>query len=116
MCQHLLKILLGRWNKENLKRLVTFQHVVRSVTYNETTDDFTIIVENLNEKKVLSPQTFDYVCVASGHYSTPFTPEYPGVDTFQGRVMHSHDFRNAKEFAGQRVLLVNALLKLHIVN
>ena len=81
--------------------------MVRSVTYNDTTDDFTITVENLTEKKVLPPQTFDYVCVASGHYSTPFTPEYPGVDTFPGRVMHSHDFRNAKEFAGQRVLLVN---------
>ena len=90
-----------------MKKLVTFSHVVRSVVYNDGTDDFTVIVENLVEKKVLPPQTFDFVCVASGHYSVPFTPEYPGVDTFPGRVMHSHDFRNAKEFAGQRVLLVS---------
>ena len=96
----------GRWKKEDLKKLVTFSHVVRSVVYNEATDDFTVIAENLLEKKVLPPQTFDFVCVASGHYSVPFTPAYPGVETFPGRVMHSHDFRNAKEFAGQKVLLV----------
>ena len=98
---------IGRWEKEDLKKLVTFSHVVRSVVYNDETDDFTVIVENLIDKKVLAPQTFDFVCVASGHYSVPFTPEYPGVDTFPGRVMHSHDFRNAKEFAGQKVLLVS---------
>ena len=89
-----------------MKKLVTFSHVVRSVVYNDETDDFTVIVENLIDKKVLAPQTFDFVCVASGHYSVPFTPEYPGVDTIPGRVMHSHDFRNAKEFVGQKVLLV----------
>ena len=106
---YLLNVFLfekGRWKKEDLKKLVTFSHVVRSVVYNEATDDFTVIAENLLEKKVLPPQTFDFVCVASGHYSVPFTPAYPGVETFPGRVMHSHDFRNAKEFAGQKVLLV----------
>ena len=36
---------------------------------------------------------FDYVVVASGHYSTPHVPTFPGVERFPGRVMHAHDFR-----------------------
>ena len=36
---------------------MTFSHVVRSVVYNDETDDFTVIVENLIDKKVLAPQT-----------------------------------------------------------
>ena len=36
---------------------------------------------------------FDYVIVASGHYSVPHVPTFPGVEKFPGRVLHAHDFR-----------------------
>ena len=36
---------------------------------------------------------FDYVVVASGHYSVPNVPTFPGVEKFPGRVLHAHDFR-----------------------
>ena len=36
---------------------------------------------------------FDYVVVASGHYSVPHVPTFPGVEKFPGRVLHAHDFR-----------------------
>ena len=45
--------------------------------------------------------------VSTGHYSTPFVPTYPGVEKFPGRVMHSHDFRDACEFEGKRLLVVS---------
>jgi trimethylamine monooxygenase len=44
--------------------------------------------------------TFDYVVVSTGHFSVPFIPEYPGMKSFPGRIMHSHDFRDAEEFRG----------------
>ena len=100
-------LFLGRWKKEDLKKYVTFNTVVRSAKYNETSDDFTVVVEDLEEKKTMPSEKFDYVMVASGHYSVPFVPYYPGVERFPGRVMHSHDFRDANEFKGQRLLVVN---------
>ncbi len=45
---------------------------------------------------------------ASGHFSAPNIPEFPGLDKFLGRVLHSHDFRSADEFAGKDVLCVGA--------
>ena len=36
---------------------------------------------------------FDHVVVASGHYSVPHVPTFPGVEKFPGRVLHAHDFR-----------------------
>ena len=44
----------------------------------------------------------------SGHFSTPNIPEFPGLDKFLGRTLHSHDFRSADEFAGKDVLCVGA--------
>jgi len=89
-----------------------FKTVVRMVTFNEETDKFSVVTENLTERnltsKVQPTEEFDYVFVASGHYSVPYVPNYPGVDRFPGRVLHSHDFRDATEFAGKRVLIVGA--------
>ena len=38
-------------------------------------------------------QVFDQVIVATDHFSAPNVPSFPGMETFPGRVMHSHDFR-----------------------
>jgi len=104
----LFDYLQGRWNKMDLKKRITFKTVVRSVRFIEDTEKFSVTVESLSEKKVLPEEEFDYVIVASGHYSTPFVPHYPGVERFPGRVMHSHDFRDAVEFEGKRLLMVGS--------
>ena len=51
-------------------------------------------------------EEFDYVVVASGHFSMPNVPYFEGFETFNGRVLHSHDFRDATEFKGKDVLVV----------
>merc|ERR1719174_538888 len=68
----LFDYLQGRWKKADLKKLITFKTVVRSVKFDEDTEKFFVVTESLTEKKVMPTQLFDYVMVASGHYSTPF--------------------------------------------
>jgi trimethylamine monooxygenase len=96
----------------DLKKHITFKTVVRMVTYDEKTEKFTVTTENLTERnldsKIQPREEFDYVLAASGHYSVPYVPTYPGVERFPGRVMHSHDFRDACEFDGKRILVVGA--------
>jgi len=104
----LFDYLQGRWKKEDVKKMVTFNSVVRDVQYNKEKDNFTVVVKDLLKDKVLEPEEFDYVIVASGHYSTPNVPTFPGVEKFPGRVLHAHDFRDANEFAGKTLLLVGA--------
>ena len=43
---------------------------------------------------------------ATGTWSRPFWPAYPGRETFGGRQLHAADFRTAAEFAGQHVAVV----------
>ena len=38
----------------------------------------------------------------------PFIPVLPGVDTFKGQQMHSHDYRVPSIFKGKRVLVIGA--------
>ena len=47
-----------------------------------------------------------HVVVATGHDRVPVIPDWHGAEHFGGRLMHSAEFRDAKELAGSRVLVV----------
>ncbi|WP_035847377.1 flavin-containing monooxygenase [Kitasatospora azatica] len=51
---------------------------------------------------------FDQVIVASGHHSEPALPNPlpPGADSFAGTILHSMDYLDGRDFAGQRVVVV----------
>ena len=51
-------------------------------------------------------ETFDHVVVATGHFSVPNVPHYPGFESFNGRILHAHDFRDAREFSGKDILIL----------
>lgn len=43
---------------------------------------------------------------ATGTWTNPTLPVYPGQDTFLGRQLHTRDYVSAEEFTGQRVAVV----------
>ncbi|WP_315926518.1 NAD(P)/FAD-dependent oxidoreductase [Mesorhizobium sp. SP-1A] len=95
----------GRVKKAGVRDWIRFETVVRLVDWNPDTKKFTVTVQDLPKDHCYSEE-FDHVIVASGHFSTPNVPEYPGFAGFNGRILHAHDFRDAREFAGKDVLLI----------
>jgi hypothetical protein len=51
-----------------------------------------------------SVERFDFLLVANGHHWDPRMPEIPG--RFSGELLHSHAFKSALAFRGQRVLVI----------
>lgn len=47
-----------------------------------------------------------HVVMATGVSNVPYIPDIPGLDAFGGRVLHTTSYREASEFAGQRVLVI----------
>lgn len=43
---------------------------------------------------------------ATGTWTRPFHPSYPGAETFRGRQLHTVDYAGPDEFAGKRVVVV----------
>ncbi|WP_319381286.1 NAD(P)/FAD-dependent oxidoreductase [Thiomicrorhabdus sp.] len=97
----------GRVEKAGVRDYIRFNTVVRNISYNENSEQFTVTVHDHSKDKIYSEQ-FDYVVTASGHFSTPKVPEFEGFKTFGGRILHAHDFRDALEFKGKDILLVGA--------
>jgi cation diffusion facilitator CzcD-associated flavoprotein CzcO len=46
------------------------------------------------------------VVVATGRHNVRRLPDWPGAADFEGRLLHSEDYRSGREFPGQRVLVV----------
>ncbi len=95
----------GRVVKANVRDWIRFRTPVRFVRHDAQTGKFTVTVHDL-KKDSMYEEVFDNVIVASGHFSTPNVPEFKGFDTYNGRVMHAHDFRDAREFSGKDLLIV----------
>ncbi|NNN36905.1 NAD(P)/FAD-dependent oxidoreductase [Streptomyces sp. S3(2020)] len=48
------------------------------------------------------------VVVATGYNHTPLLPDWPGLDSYAGEVVHAADYRNPAPYAGRDVLVVGA--------
>ncbi|MGW8990869.1 flavin-containing monooxygenase [Streptomyces zhihengii] len=48
------------------------------------------------------------VVVATGYNHTPRIPAWPGLDTYEGTLLHARDYRNPEPWAGKDVLVVGA--------
>ena len=95
----------GRVAKADVRKWIRFSTVVRWVSYDPDTAQFTVTVHDHNSDSCYSEE-FDHVVVASGHFSTPNVPHYEGFESFNGRILHAHDFRDAREFAEKDVLIL----------
>ena len=94
----------GRVKKAGIRDWIKFNHAVRRVEKNAN-GKFRVLVNDLvNDSEV--DEEFDHVVVASGHFSTPNVPHYPGFESFAGRIMHAHDFRDALEFKDKDILIL----------
>jgi cation diffusion facilitator CzcD-associated flavoprotein CzcO len=51
---------------------------------------------------------FDAVAVCVGIFSEPNLPQVPGMRSWPGLQLHSHNYRSAEDFKGQTVMVVGA--------
>ncbi len=97
----------GRLARSGVREQIRFQTAVRGVRVDEASGRFHVTVKDL-QRDLLYEEKFDNVIVASGHFSTPNMPAFPGFERFPGRVLHAHDFRDANEFKGKDILLIGS--------
>ena len=97
--------IIGRVSKGKLKSKIKFNTRVLNTTFKN--DKFELSFQDKVKDK-LQTEEFDYVVVSTGHFSVPFIPEYEGMKSFPGRIMHSHDFRDAEEFRGKNVIVLGS--------
>ena len=64
--------------KYDLESKIKFRHMVYSICFDDTSNKFTVIIKDLQANTLLPGEEFDYVINASGHFSVPNIPSFPG--------------------------------------
>jgi len=73
-------------------------------SYDEDAAEWTVRVRTADGERTMHPK---HVVIATGGISgTPNKPSLPGLDDFEGTVMHSEKFKSGRDFVGQRLLIV----------
>lgn len=98
--------IVGRARKSNVRQYIRFECPVRLVEA-DPQGGFMVTAQDHKRGSEVH-EHFDHVIVATGHFSVPNYPDFEGIETFPGRVLHAHDFRSADEFVGQDLLVVGS--------
>ncbi len=99
--------IVGRAERSGIRDKIRFDHSVRSVERSAEPGRFTLTVYD-HGSGTTSSEDFDYVVVASGHFSTPNMPYFEGYESFGGMLLHAHDYRDAVQFSGLDVLVIGS--------
>ncbi|KAJ8673103.1 hypothetical protein QAD02_004364 [Eretmocerus hayati] len=53
-------------------------------------------------------KTFDAVVLCNGHYTVGHVPKIPGIESFKGDCLHSHQYRMPEHYSGKNVCILGA--------
>ena len=74
---------------------------VKKVTF--ANDVFTVVTLTGSDA---TTHQFDYVAVATGHFTKPNIPYFDNEESFTGEIIHSHMFTDPAKYSGKRVLSI----------
>ena len=57
-------------------------------------------------KNEVTKHTFDGVLVCTGHHARKHEPKFASQEEFQGKILHSHDFKDTRGYEGKRVVVI----------
>ncbi|XP_068215073.1 uncharacterized protein [Palaemon carinicauda] len=94
----------------NIKPCIKFRHHVEEVSpvmREEGPPAWNVTVKDL-ENNVSSTATCDALLICNGHYSVPRVPYVKNIDSFMGRKIHSHDYREPLPYKDNTVVILGA--------
>ncbi|XP_056133107.1 flavin-containing monooxygenase 5-like [Lampris incognitus] len=70
------------------------------------TGQWEVVTENCGGQE--ERHVFDAVISCSGHYTYPHLPlkDFPGIETFAGKYLHSWDYKGPEDMYGKRVVVI----------
>lgn len=87
-------------DKYDLKRHMEFGTSVEKAEWDEQTRLWTVYTADG------SSRTCRYYVTATGFLSQPHVPDFPGLDSFEGKVLHTADWEDGFDFTGRRVAII----------
>jgi len=90
-------------------KMIRYGHRVRRASWSSDDTLWTVEAETGIEKRVVRLTcNFLYLCTGYYDYENGYTPEWPGVEQFRGRIVHPQKWPEDLDCAGKRVVVIGS--------
>ena len=97
---------------EGIDRHIRFRHRIKRAAWSSPDAAWTVEAVRTSadgrEEQVTLTCNFLFSCAGYYRYSAGYTPAFPNVDRFQGRVIHPQVWPEDLDYAGKRVLIIGS--------
>jgi cation diffusion facilitator CzcD-associated flavoprotein CzcO len=104
---HIREYLTTTAHKHGIDRHIRFNTHVRSADWDSSTDTWTLTVEQDGMTKTYRSR---FVFFGSGYYSydDPYTPDFPGIEKFDGPVVHPQHWPEDLDYTGKKMVVIGS--------
>ena len=100
-------------SENGIDQHIRFRHLVHSAKWSTAEARWTVeATQRVTDDADAAPVTFtcNFLFMCSGYYSYKqgYTPEFPGLDRFTGRVVHPQQWPDDLDTTGKRVLVIGS--------
>jgi cation diffusion facilitator CzcD-associated flavoprotein CzcO len=90
-------------------KAIRYSHRVRRASWSSDDAHWTVEAEAGPEKTVIIfTCNFLYLCTGYYDYGAGYTPEWPGVERFRGRIVHPQKWPEDLDYSGKRVVVIGS--------
>jgi len=101
---------MGEVIEENgLAERIRYRHRIVSAKWSSETSQWTLLVSRLEFGDTITVSTnFLWMCQGYYRHQEGYIPEWPGVDRFQGRLVHPQNWPEDLDYAGKKVVVIGS--------
>jgi cation diffusion facilitator CzcD-associated flavoprotein CzcO len=95
--------------EHGIERRIRFRHRVVRASWSSADALWTVDVEHGDAREVVQ-LTCNFLFMCSGYYDYAggYTPDFPGVERFRGRIVHPQKWTQDVDYAGKRVVVIGS--------
>lgn len=88
---------------------IRYRHKITSASWSSAKKRWTVKAERLDTGEVLTfTAKFLWMCQGYYKHSEGYTPEWPGMDSFRGRIVHPQTWPEDLDLAGKNVVVIGS--------
>jgi cation diffusion facilitator CzcD-associated flavoprotein CzcO len=93
--------------KHGIDKRIRFGTYVRSVDWDSSTDTWTVQTEQNGAPKTYRGR-FLFFGTGYYNYDEPYAPDFPGIESFAGDVVHPQHWPESLDYAGKRLVVIGS--------
>jgi cation diffusion facilitator CzcD-associated flavoprotein CzcO len=107
--EEILKYMDEVIEENDLARHIRYRRRISDASWNSKTNLWTVVVERTDTGEAETFTTnFLWMCQGYYRHSKGYTPQWPGMAAYQGRIVHPQTWPDDLDYAGKKVLLIGS--------